>query len=478
MCIFDCALCPFKFAGVQAEGAVAPPLEEDKGHGFKAPKQPKLEGNLMDETVWLADTINAEQHLRPREFECTKCYNPVFTGFTVCLSCGHKVVYESVEMEVASPESSAAEGERLDPMAPEAISKRCNELSQRRRNAADKVAKFGAYTGIKSAFAPVKKVLNAMRSHRRKWDAGGWQTMGTQCMCREFARPHLLGSWQPTGPADVPPPELLPPLDMGIRHKLMLMQYIDDHADDFPEPARGNDEWPERHVREMESMAEDWAQAVKEATGEAIRAPQKRAEALREVGKIIGKEDQTTSELNRILIASAQLTTELGREPSGEEVERRTALLRVKERQEWDAKCHTWQHKKTYGAETQSDPRSQGKYHHWDEPSASDNQQGNPCGARAAQYGGSTSSGTGRRDDRSWRHDWSQSNRGSSSSWNYHDQDREAQSRHRDYSTWGDGADSYDNTVGRWRERLPEGWGQRWASWVQKNWDRDAQGRY
>ena len=111
ICLFDCGLAPFKVLGVaEADSGVALPLEEDSGKvsGFKVPKAAVMKEEYLDQTLWLANMANAEEVVQLKEVECNICYNTVFSGQTICFSCGHKVLYGAVEMDVEVIEGDTA----------------------------------------------------------------------------------------------------------------------------------------------------------------------------------------------------------------------------------------------------------------------------------------------------------------------------------------------------------------------------------
>ena len=95
ICLFDCGLAPFKILGVsEADTGVAPPLEEDDASrsGFKVPKSATIKEEFLDKTHWLTNMVNAEEVVQLKEYECNVCYNTVFSGQTICFSCGYKVL--------------------------------------------------------------------------------------------------------------------------------------------------------------------------------------------------------------------------------------------------------------------------------------------------------------------------------------------------------------------------------------------------
>ena len=174
ICILDCGLAPFRIQHVlRADSDVVPPLEEDneKTSGFKVPKSATPRDEFLDRTLWLSDMVNAEEVTRLTEVVCNICYNPVFSGQTLCFSCGHRVIYGPVEMDVEVDDDAIADDRNLErPIAPEAIASAHKRNHDARVAAASKVGQYGLLVAVNSEFAPIKKELQDMCKHRHKWD--------------------------------------------------------------------------------------------------------------------------------------------------------------------------------------------------------------------------------------------------------------------------------------------------------------------
>ena len=54
----------------------------------------------MTTPVWLGQNLDEYEQLQPRKYGCPQCYAEIYTGQTLCLSCGYMVQYGAVPMEV------------------------------------------------------------------------------------------------------------------------------------------------------------------------------------------------------------------------------------------------------------------------------------------------------------------------------------------------------------------------------------------
>ena len=100
---------PVRFRGCECVGSICPPIDEDKMGGFKGPPLPDISDDFLSDTVWLIDLASAEEVLQPRKYVCPECYNDIFTGQTICLSCGYRIEYGTVDMEVDEDEGPAGQ---------------------------------------------------------------------------------------------------------------------------------------------------------------------------------------------------------------------------------------------------------------------------------------------------------------------------------------------------------------------------------
>ena len=92
--------------------------------GFKSPPLPDINDDFLESSAWLTDMVSADEILQPRMHECPQCYNDIFTGQRICLSCGYRVKYASVEMEVDEDEDPVGEQgyeEVIRSISPDAI---------------------------------------------------------------------------------------------------------------------------------------------------------------------------------------------------------------------------------------------------------------------------------------------------------------------------------------------------------------------
>ena len=449
ICIYDCGLVPFPVLGVStADNGIAPPLVEDdpKVSGFKVPKSASIKEEFLDQSLWLTNMVNAEEAVKLKEFECNQCYNMVYSGQTICFSCGHIVLYGPTEMDVEILDGSTTIDDKAleRAIAPEAIAAMHKQQAEARIKKADKAGKFGLLVGVKSEFSALKKVIQEMRKHRRNWDAN-FAEMGALCKWRKVAVPQLLGPWHPTSAWQEPDESLIPEISIKLKEKIAVMEYVDQHDAEL-DWGPGAREWPQRHRDAIWKLAEDWKQMHREEDRPTHRGMQAMVADAREFFPTAEDEgDESNAQVRRYIKACGELTVELGREPVAHEIKTRADALRVEDHEKLQASkyARTGQYSADSGAASSSDGQ-------W----------------RGHQYGTRAVAGDDAREqwgDQSWRGSWWSTT--TEVPMDDHDRRNFAMPRHRDQATFVETNDNWEATRGNWRERLPANWNQVRADW-------------
>ena len=78
----------------------------------------------------------------------------------------------------------------------------------------------------------MKKVIQEMRKHRRKWDAN-FAEMGPLKKWRKVAVPHLLAPWHPSSAWDEPGADIVPDMSNKFKQKIVVMDYVDQHSNEL-----------------------------------------------------------------------------------------------------------------------------------------------------------------------------------------------------------------------------------------------------
>ena len=186
---------------------------------------------------------------------------------------------------------------------------------------------------------------------------------------------------------------------------MRMMEYIEEFDSELPDGV----DWPDHHVAALYSMAEE-GKAEIEASGKTIQPAQNTSTITQQVAEVFGLEGESNMEVRRWLRAAGILQRELNREPTREEVLELVKDLRVEDGE-----------------------REAQRTGHVDSGARGSNWQGGPCGARADPIP-----------------PWQQAR-------SHHPADGDSHRvPDRDWSNYGTGQGSYQNTQRNWEQNMRE----------------------
>ena len=270
--LFDSSLVPFNYVGTETGRKLIPckALKEEVNKTIPRPGPPTR--TEMDQ-LSIAAAAAVSMRTFPRRLTCSECKGRIVSGQTICLSCGGKLKYGPVQLEVSDDEEEAdaptvvapntrastsggsaprevkaVEGHKVS-AGKTLLKGRTRTAEERKYEMNMQVARFGTGVRVKTEWRAIRRTLRELYNFRQKWDRN-YEELSALGHWRDF-QVALCKPWSASAATEAPPPECMyEKLDPHVVGKIAATDYIEEH---WAELGYRN-EWPKHHVDKIMSI--------------------------------------------------------------------------------------------------------------------------------------------------------------------------------------------------------------------------------